>query len=184
MRGGAPLPARRTAYRAQDAFCCRGSRLLGRRRAGAAPRVGRRGERGPGYRAVSLKRRREILRYWLSVRSWPVQRVIADGGPGEQRGGERRSGGDGHRDREAGCHSGRVFEGGAGKPRGEGESRDRDHLTETRKSVVNGGRGGLTARALPSASARFSAAAGAPAGGRQAAPAACRSRAPRSRGRS
>src|SRR5260370_19703443 len=117
----------------------RGSRLLGRRRAGTGPRVGRRGERGPGYRAVSLKRRREIFRYWLSVRSWPVQRVIADGSPGEQRGRERHSGGDGHRDREAGRHSGRVFEGGAGKPRGEGESRDRDHLAEARKSVVNGG---------------------------------------------
>src|SRR5271169_5994250 len=118
----------------------RGSRFLVRQRAGTGPRIGRRGERGSGYRTVSLKRRREILRYWLSVRSWPVQRVIADGGPGEQRGRERRSGGDGHRDREADGHSGRVFEGGAGKPRGEGESRDRDHLAEAGKSVVNGGR--------------------------------------------
>jgi hypothetical protein len=83
---------------------------------GADHLPGRRGEQGASYRAVSLKRRREIVRYWLSVRSWPVQHVIADGGPGEQRGRERGSGGDGHRDREAGCHSGRVFEGGAASP--------------------------------------------------------------------
>jgi hypothetical protein len=60
---GDEQPGRQTAHPAQDAFRCHGSLLRGRRRAGTGPRVGRHDERGPGYRAVSLNRRREILRY-------------------------------------------------------------------------------------------------------------------------
>ena len=39
----------------------------------------------------------------------------------------------------AGCHGGRVLKGGAGKPRGQGKGGNRDHLTEARERVVNGG---------------------------------------------
>jgi hypothetical protein len=75
----------------------------------------------------------------LTARTGPAQHVITDHGPGEQRRRERHSSGNGHCDRETSCHSGRIFEGGAGKPRGKGKSRNRDHLAEARDRVVNGG---------------------------------------------
>lgn len=55
-------------------------------RPGTGPWIGRRSQRGPGHCAVSLKRGRELLRYWFGVRTGPAQNVITDRCPGEQRG--------------------------------------------------------------------------------------------------
>ena len=106
-------------------------------------------ELGGGFRDVAsgvpatgqcrAEGRREFLWSWLGVRTGSAQDVVADRGPGEQRGRERRPCGNGHGDREPGCHPGRVLEGGAGKPRGQGKGRDRDHLAEAREGVVDGG---------------------------------------------
>src|SRR6185437_10087456 len=86
-----------------------GSRLRDSVRPTGRPRMGGRGQRAPGHRAVSLKRWRELLGYGRGVRCGPAQRVITDRGPGEERGRERRPSGDGHGDRETGGQLDRVL---------------------------------------------------------------------------